>query len=83
MSAKDKIKKLEEELYKYKKSNEVLEKLKDEYDKEADDYFSRIKKTIKYIENAQTLDYGTTKEFNIKEFPFVQHILEILKGSDK
>ena len=43
----------------------------------------RIDKAIEYIENAQTLDYGTTKEFNIKEFPFVQHILEILKGKSE
>lgn len=44
---------------------------------------NRIDKAIEYIENAQTLDYGTTKEFNIKEFPFVQHILAILKGESE
>ena len=42
---------------------------------------SRLK-AIEYIDNAPTLDYGTTMEFNIKEFPFVQHILEILGGKE-
>ena len=46
------------------------------------DKCSAIDKAIEYINNAQTLDYGTTKEFNIKEFPFVQHILEILGGKE-
>lgn len=57
------------------KENEKLKKDKMEL-------LTRIDKAIKYIDNAPTLDSGTTKEFNIKEFPFVQHILEILKGKE-
>lgn len=60
----------------YKFQEELLNIIKN-YEKA----LQRINKTIEYIENAQTLDYGTTKEFNIKEFPFVQHILEILEGA--
>lgn len=68
----------EEIYFKYSIEKHENDKLR----QENEELKERINKAIEYIDNAQTLNYGTIKEFNIKEFPFVQHILEMLKGEE-